>query len=88
MLVIGDFNTSPTEPAYDDLTRGLRDVHVEVGQGTGWTWRPSRFESLPLGFLRLDMAVIGGALDPVASSVDCSLPGDHCRLTIGLAFGP
>jgi endonuclease/exonuclease/phosphatase (EEP) superfamily protein YafD len=88
VLVVGDYNTSPTEPAYDVLAAGLRDAHVEVGQGPGWTWRPSRLEALPLGLLRIDLALIGPSLEPVSSRVDCSLPGDHCRLVVELSIDP
>jgi vancomycin resistance protein VanJ len=80
LLVLGDFNTSPSEPEYAVLTRGLRDTHVEVGEGPGWTWRPSRIDFLPFGFLRIDLQLTGGSIHPASTSIDCSLPGDHCRL--------
>jgi endonuclease/exonuclease/phosphatase (EEP) superfamily protein YafD len=80
LLVLGDYNTSPSEPEYSMLTRGLRDTHVEVGEGPGWTWRPSRFTLLPFGFLRIDLQLTAGAIRPASTSIDCSLPGDHCRL--------
>ena len=88
VLVLGDYNTSPSEPAYRVLVAGLRDAHVEVGQGPGWTWRPSSLEWLGLGFLRIDLALVGPGLKPVMSAEDCSLPGDHCRLVLGLAVDP
>jgi endonuclease/exonuclease/phosphatase (EEP) superfamily protein YafD len=77
-VVAGDFNTAPTEPAYARLVDGLRDVHVEVGLGPGWTWRPSRLESLGMGFLRIDLVLAGGGVRPEAIAVDCGHPGDHC----------
>lgn len=80
LVVAGDFNTSPSEAEYRVLTRGLRDTHVEVGEGPGWTWRPSRFAILDMGILRIDLQLSGGAIVPVSTSVDCSLAGDHCRL--------
>ncbi len=80
LLVVGDFNTSPLEAEYAALTAGLRDTHVQVGQGPGWTWRPSRLTFLPLAFLRIDLQLSGGAIYPASTWVDCSLPGDHCRL--------
>jgi vancomycin resistance protein VanJ len=80
LLVLGDYNTSPAEPEYAVLTRGLRDTHVEVGEGPGWTWRPSRIDFLPIGLLRIDLQLTAGALLPSSTSIDCSLPGDHCRL--------
>ena len=86
LLVIGDFNVAPTEAAYGDLAAGLRDVHGEVGWGPGWTWRPSRIEAAGIGLLRIDQALVGPGLDPIASDVDCSLPGDHCRLIVRIAL--
>ena len=80
LLVLGDFNTAPSEAEYSILTRGLRDTHVEVGEGPGWTWRPSRIDFLPFGFLRIDLQLTSGAIRPASTSIDCSLPGDHCRL--------
>ncbi len=80
VLVLGDFNTSPTEPEYAVVTHALRDTHVEVGEGPGWTWRPGRSNLLPVAFLRIDLQLTGGAIYPASTSIDCSLPGDHCRL--------
>jgi endonuclease/exonuclease/phosphatase (EEP) superfamily protein YafD len=80
LLVLGDFNTSPTEAEFPVLTRGLRDTQAVVGEGPGWTWRPSRLTFLPIAFLRIDLQLTAGAIYPASTSVDCSLPGDHCRL--------
>ena len=77
LVVMGDYNTAPTEPAYATLTDGLRDVHVEVGLGPGWTWRPSRLESLGVGLLRIDLILVGPGVSPVSTGVDCRNPGDH-----------
>ena len=80
LLVLGDYNTSPTEKEYSVLSSGLRDTQVEVGEGPGWTWRPGNLAFLGVGFLRIDYQFSAGAVAPVSTSVDCSLPGDHCRL--------
>ena len=80
LLVLGDFNTAPSEAEYGVLARGLRDTHLEVGEGPGWTWRPSRIDFLPFGVLRIDLQLTAGAIRPASTSIDCSLPGDHCRL--------
>ena len=37
VIVLGDINTAPTEPAFGTFTAGLRDAHAEVGLGPGWT---------------------------------------------------
>jgi endonuclease/exonuclease/phosphatase family metal-dependent hydrolase len=78
VAVLGDFNVSPTEPAFADLTDGLRDAHAEVGQGPGWTWRPSRLEWMRMGLLRIDHALSSPDLVPVSIKEDCSQAGDHC----------
>lgn len=80
LLVLGDFNTTPSEAEYSTLSAGLRDTHVQVGEGPGWTWRPSRMTFLPFGLLRIDLQLTGGSIFPASTSIDCSLPGDHCRL--------
>ena len=77
-VVAGDFNTAPTEPAYGRLAHGLQDVHVEVGNGAGWTWRPSRFEAFGIGLVRIDLVLVGAGARPAAIAVDCGHPGDHC----------
>ncbi len=78
LILLGDLNTAPTEPAFSRLSRGLTDVHVAVGQGPGWTWRPSRLEFLGTGLLRIDSVLTSPGLTPIGSWVDCSRPGDHC----------
>ncbi len=84
VLLLGDFNVAPTEPGYQVLAEGLEDVHRAVGLGPGWTWRPSRFEGLGLGLLRID-AVFTRGLDPLTIATDCSRPGDHCLVRAELA---
>ena len=86
VIVTGDFNTAPTEPAFGPFIDGLADAHREVGFGPGWTWRPSRFEGFGLGLLRIDLALSGPGARPVAIAERCSLPGDHCQLEARFAF--
>jgi hypothetical protein len=80
VLLVGDFNVAPTEAECHVLAEGLRDAHVEVGEGPGWTWRPSRLTFLPFGLLRIDLQLSAGPIFPSSTWTDCSLPGDHCRL--------
>jgi vancomycin resistance protein VanJ len=80
LLVVGDFNTTPSEAEYGVITAGLRDTHVEVGEGPGWTWRPSLLAFLGVGFMRIDLQLTGGPIRPASTWTDCSLAGDHCRL--------
>lgn len=87
VLVLGDFNTAPTEPANGTLTNGLLDVHDAVGEGPGWTWRPQRLEFLHLGFVRIDRVLAGPGVSPLSQAVDCSISGDdHCRLFATVAI--
>ena len=80
-LLLGDFNLTDREPAFADLSAGLWDAHLEVGQGTGSTWRPSRLEFLPLGILRIDHFLGGPRTRPLTVGEDCTPMGsDHCIL--------
>ncbi len=81
VLLVGDLNTTPFEPGFGIVANGLHDVHAEVASGTGFTWRPAFLERLNAGLLRIDHVLAGAALQPVAVAEDCSLPGDHCRVT-------
>jgi endonuclease/exonuclease/phosphatase family metal-dependent hydrolase len=83
-VLIGDFNVSPSEPGYAVLADGWRDVHRDVGIGPGWTWRPSRFETLGLGLLRIDHVFVSPDIQPLSIGQDCSHPGDHCLVTARL----
>ena len=80
VLLIGDFNAAPTEPAFRRLTAGLHDAHAEVGLGPGWTWRPGRFAFLGIGLLRIDLVLSTGNLEPIGTQVACPARGDHCLL--------
>jgi vancomycin resistance protein VanJ len=81
VIVLGDFNLTDREPAFDDLSRGLWDAHRDVGQGIGSTWRPSRLEFLPVGVLRIDHFLGGPGTRPLSVGEDCAPRGsDHCIL--------
>jgi endonuclease/exonuclease/phosphatase family metal-dependent hydrolase len=88
LVLLGDFNVAPTEPAFAELAEGLLDVHAEVGLGPGWTWRPSRIAFLPAGLLRIDHVFVSPDIQPVASSTDCSHPGDHCVVSARIVVPP
>jgi endonuclease/exonuclease/phosphatase (EEP) superfamily protein YafD len=81
IVLVGDLNTSPLEPGFGNAAQGLRDVHADVATGTGFTWRPGFVEALGQALLRIDHVLAGSAVMPVAIVEDCSLPGDHCRVT-------
>lgn len=86
VLLLGDFNTAPTEPAYLRLTNGLHNVHADVGVGPGWTWRPARLAFLGIGLLRIDLILSSSALVPATTSIDCPAVGDHCLLAGSFRF--
>ena len=70
------------------LDAGLTDAHRAVGVGPGFTWRPAPLQALDLALLRIDAVLTGDWLEPTASEVDCTIPGDHCRLTVTLRVVP
>ena len=88
VLVLGDFNTAPTEAAFGRLTSGLHDAHAEIGRGPGWTWRPGPLAFLGTGLLRIDLVLTNGGLRPLLIAMDCQTAGDHCLVAATLAFVP
>jgi vancomycin resistance protein VanJ len=86
VLLIGDFNTAPTELAFGPLTAGLHDAHAEAGLGPGWTWRPAQFAITGIALLRIDLVLSTAALRPVRTEIGCPALGDHCLLTAWLAI--
>jgi endonuclease/exonuclease/phosphatase family metal-dependent hydrolase len=85
VLLIGDLNTAASEPAFDRLVAGLRDVHAEVGEGMGWSWRPIRLEFLGIGFLRIDHVIVTPSVVPLAIGGTCPPVGDHCLVRAEIA---
>jgi vancomycin resistance protein VanJ len=88
VLLMGDFNTAPTEPAFGRLTSGLHDAHAEVGLGPGWTWRPAPLEFLGTGLLRIDLILSTAKLVPQQTSIECPARGDHCLFQASIALTP
>jgi len=86
VIVLGDINATEREPAYAELSAGLRDAHLDAGGGPGSTWRPPPLAFLPFGLLRIDYVLATPDLVPTSSTVDCSLPSDHCRVDADLAI--
>ncbi len=89
LLVLGDFNVTPLEPAYGELTAGLQDAHLEVGFGFGNTWRPGPLASLPLALLRIDYQLSSSQLRALSIDVDCAPHrSDHCIVRADFALVP
>jgi vancomycin resistance protein VanJ len=87
VVALGDYNVTDREPAYATLSAGLHDAHRAVGVGFGSSWRPDRFETLPLGLLRIDYALSGPGATPIALATDCTPRGsDHCILRATFAL--
>jgi endonuclease/exonuclease/phosphatase (EEP) superfamily protein YafD len=85
VLMLGDLNTAASEPAFDRFVNGLRDVHREVGLGSGWTWRPIRLEFLGFGLVAIDHVIVSPDIDPLSIAVTCPQVGDHCLVQATLA---
>ena len=82
VVVLGDINTAPTEPAFGKFVTGLRDAHAEVGVGPGWTYRPDKFEPFGIGLIRIDVVLTGPGLRPVTETTRCPPAGDHCAVIV------
>jgi endonuclease/exonuclease/phosphatase (EEP) superfamily protein YafD len=86
VVMLGDLNTAASEPAFDRFVAGLRDVHQEVGLGTGWTWRPIRFEFLGIGLIRIDHVIVSPDVLPLGIGEACPPAGDHCLVHAEIAL--
>jgi vancomycin resistance protein VanJ len=86
VVLLGDLNTASSEPAFDRFVDGLRDVHAEVGFGTGWTWRPSRLEFLGFGLVRIDHVIVSPEITPLSIGGACPPVGDHCLVSARVAI--
>jgi endonuclease/exonuclease/phosphatase (EEP) superfamily protein YafD len=79
LILLGDFNVTDREPAYDDISRGLTDAFKAVGVGTGATWRPGQLSHFDWALLRIDYLFSGPGVVPLSTQVDCTPRGsDHC----------
>ena len=79
LIVSGDFNVTEREPAYADLSRGLRVVQRQVGWGLGYSWGMDPTKNQPIPWLRIDHMFSSPNVTPLHTSVDCTLRGsDHC----------
>lgn len=89
VVLLGDFNVTDREPAGQELVRGLRDAHAEVGWGAGATWAPPAFRRAGVVLVRIDRILGGPGTVPTASRTDCTWHGsDHCILHATFAIAP
>jgi len=86
VLLVGDFNAARWHPEFRRLLRrGFRDAHESLGRGLARSW--------PLGrrippFVRIDHALVSGAVLPVRIA-DVVVPGsDHVAFVVDVALSP
>lgn len=82
VLMVGDFNASPTNTTYGLLDQSLDDVWRITGSGPGFTW-PAPDSALPVvgPFLRIDYMWQRGPITPLQLQVIHDVPGsDHMPL--------
>ncbi len=87
-IVVGDFNAARWHPPYRALLdTGLRDSHEALGRGWSASW-PTDRGVLPPPFVRIDHALFGDGVTPVALH-DLTIPGsDHEGFVVTFAFTP
>ncbi len=93
VVMLGDLNTTEREPAYSELSAGLRDSHLDAGLGPGLTWGPDRFGFLPFGLLRIDYILVSpqipaADLDRRLRPAQRSLPRRRDVRLLGLVEAP
>lgn len=78
VIVLGDFNASPTNENYQTLKTVLRDAWSEVGWGTGFTFPAQGMMGTRVPpFLRIDYLMYQGKLRPLSIEVLEKAGSDH-----------
>jgi len=80
VIIMGDFNTADTSPAYDRLNANLTDAYRQTNSNFGATWPAGEFEDLsfPLPVLiRLDYIWHSDHFTPITSQVGQAVGSDH-----------
>jgi vancomycin resistance protein VanJ len=82
LLVVGDFNASPTNETYSTVSESLNDVWREAGSGPGFTWpAPGTISDWVRPFLRIDYMWVRGPVTPLEIQIMPAIPGsDHLPL--------
>ena len=79
LMLVGDFNTTEREPAYQDFSQGLQDAQKKAGTGWGGTWGKVWKLGDKLALLRIDYLFSTSNVTPLHTAVDCTDRGsDHC----------
>jgi endonuclease/exonuclease/phosphatase family metal-dependent hydrolase len=86
VIVAGDINEPPDQPAWRALAEAGADAFAAVGTGEGLTFparKPAR---------RIDGVFIGAPLRPVSATVldspDVAVASDHCPLLVEIELRP
>lgn len=79
-LIIGDANTLPYEPVYQNLRKSFVDLHSTSGTFFGWTFPNTA--RIPFPFLRLDYAFARGELEATKMEVIEGGSSDHLPIYI------
>ncbi len=81
VIIVGDFNASPTNDSYTNIDKVANDAWREVGWGTGFTYpaRGSLSTRIP-PFLRIDYLWYRGGVTPLSVNVLPRAGSDHLPL--------
>ncbi|WNJ16163.1 endonuclease/exonuclease/phosphatase family protein [Pontibacter sp. G13] len=79
-LMIGDLNTISTEPVFREIKHEWTDCWSRVGSGWGFTFPHTQGIDQP--FLRLDYAMIRGAIRPIEMEILPGSSSDHLGIKL------
>ncbi|MGB1286562.1 MAG: endonuclease/exonuclease/phosphatase family protein, partial [Aggregatilineales bacterium] len=84
-IVVGDFNTSDTDPIYGELAANMTDAFRSAGSGFGLTWPAGASEeqnsNLPL-LMRLDYVWYSQSIQALSAVPGPVLGSDHLPLSV------
>jgi vancomycin resistance protein VanJ len=87
VIVMGDFNMAPSNPAYDEIAAYLTDAFRAAGWGFGFTWpQGAGYHGIyvPFRLVRIDYVFHSPDLYPLTVGLGCDSGSDHCYLTVRL----
>lgn len=83
LVLVGDFNLTDQNPAYDELTQYVADTFLERGTGMGFTFTP--FGNYPIPVWRIDYVFHSDEITAVDIKVGDYAGSDHKPLIATLA---